>query len=235
MKKNLLAVFVGLFLIGSSANAIEFSLGVSANGGAFDATGHEVRTEQGSTLSDKNKSDDLYLLYGSVFGEIHLSDLPLPLPVNARVGISYVPYALESETTESTHRSKTKAQGGTGEADRSQKVQVDLEDLASIYLSFYNDAGFFVKLGAMQGDLVTNESLDSGSSYGNTTLEGVMAGVGLERNLDNGMFVRAEVNYSEYDNVSLEATTASDDSHTNKITVKDLSGFTGALSIGKSF
>jgi hypothetical protein len=62
-----------------------------------------------------------------------------------------------------------------------------------------------------------------------------MAGVGLDRDLDNGMFFRAEVNYSEFDNIVLNATTQSDDSHTNKITVKDLSGFTGALSIGKSF
>jgi len=222
-----------LFLIGNSANAVEFSIGASANGGVFDATGNEVRSESGSTLANKSRTEDLYLLYGSVFGEMHLPDLPLP--VNARVGISYVPYALESETTESTQKSLTAAQGGTGEADRTQKVQVDLEDLASIYLSLYNDDGYFVKVGAMQGDLVTNESLDSGSTYGNTTLEGVMAGVGLERNLDNGMFVRAEVNYTQYDNITLNATTASGDSHSNKITVKDLSGFTGALSIGKSF
>lgn len=228
MKNKLLAVFVGLFLIGSSANAIDFSIGASVNGGAFDATGSEVRTESSSTLSNKSKSQDLHLLYGSVFGEMHLSE-------NVRVGISYVPYALESETNESIQGSLTAAQGGTGEADRTQKVQVDLEDLTSLYLSLFNDGGFFVKVGAMQGDLVTNESLDSGSTYGNTTLDGVMAGVGLDRDLDNGMFFRAEVNYSEFDNIVLNATTQSDDSHTNKITVKDLSGFTGALSIGKSF
>ncbi len=234
MKNKLLAVFVGLFLIGNSANALEFSLGASANVGMLDATGHEVRRNaQGGTLSNKNKSQDLFIPYGSVFGEVHLPELPLP--VNARVGLSYVPYALESTTTESTQKSLTQAQGGTGEADRTQKVQVDLEDLASLYLSLYTDAGFFVKIGAMQGDLVTNENLDSGSTYGNTTLEGVMAGVGLERNLDNGMFVRAEVNYSEYDNITLTATTTSSDDHSNKISVKDLSGFTGALSIGKSF
>ena len=234
MKKKLLAVFVGLFLIGNSANAVEFSIGASANVGMFDASGHEIRNNaQGTNLSNKSKTQDLFIPYGSVFGEMHLPELPLP--VNARVGISYVPYALESETTESTQRSLTAAQGGTGEANRTQKVQVDLQDLASLYLSLYTDAGFFVKVGAMQGDLITNESLDSGSTYGNATLEGVMAGVGLERNLDNGMFIRAEVNYSQYDNITLNATTTSSDDHTNKVTVKNLNGYTGALSIGKSF
>ena len=228
MKKFTKILIASLMVSMTQANSVEFSLGASGTAGFFDLSGSETRSESGSLIRETSKSDEAYIGYGSIFGEIHL-------PYNLRFGLNHVPYALESETTESTHTSKTLAQGGTGEADRTQKVQVDLEDLTSLYLSLFNDDGFFVKVGAMQGDLVTNESLDSGSTYGNTTLEGVMAGVGLDRNLDNGMFFRAEINYSEYDNVSLNATTQSDDSHTNKITVKDLSGFTGALSIGKSF
>jgi len=77
--------------------------------------------------------------------------------------------------------------------------------------------------------------LGSGSSYGNATLEGLMAGVGYEKDLDNGLFIRAEVNYVDYDNISLNATTQSDDSHTNNISVNNLDGYTGALSVGKTF
>ena len=226
--KKLLLVITSLLLTISTSKAVDFSLGLTANGGVYDANGSETRTESSSTLSSKSRSEDLYLAYGSLFAEMHLND-------NLRLGVSYVPYALESETTESTQTSLTAAQGGTGEADRSQKVQVDLENLASIYISLYHDTGFFVKAGALQGDLVTNESLDSGSSYGNATLDGVIAGVGYEKDLDSGLFIRAEVSYVDYDDISLTATTQSDDSHTNKISVKDLDGYTGALSIGKTF
>jgi len=226
--KKLLIVITSLLLTISTSNAVDFSLGLTANGGVYDANGSETRTESSSTLSSKSRSEDLYLAYGSLFAEMHLND-------NLRLGVSYVPYALESETTESTQTSLTAAQGGTGEADRSQKVQVDLENLASLYISLYHDTGFFVKAGALQGDLVTNESLDSGSSYGNATLDGVIAGVGYEKDLDSGLFIRAEVSYVDYDDISLTATTQSDDSHTNKISVKDLDGYTGALSIGKTF
>jgi len=226
--KKLISLITFLLLSLNTSNAVEFSVGLSANGGVYDASGTEKRDESGTNLSTKSKAEDLYLAYGSIFAEMHLND-------NARLGISYVPYALESETTESTQRSLNAAQGGTGEADRSQKVQVDLEDLTSIYVSLYHDTGFFIKAGAMQGDLVTNENLGSGSSYGNATLEGLMAGVGYEKDLDNGLFIRAEVNYVDYDNISLNATTQSDDSHTNNISVNNLDGYTGALSVGKTF
>ena len=227
--KKLLPIFISFFLTISSSNAVEFSLGLSANGGILNANGTEDRIEQGINLSSKSRSEDLYVAYGSIFAEVHLlNDI-------ARLGISHVPYALESETTESTQTSLNQAQGGTGEADRSQKVQVDLENLTTMYISLYHSTGFFVKAGAMQGDLITNESLDSGSSYGNATLEGITAGVGYERDLDNGLFIRAEVNYVDYDDIALSATTQSDDSHFNNIALKDLDGYTGALSVGKTF
>jgi hypothetical protein len=50
--------------------------------------------------------------------------------------------------------------------------------------------------------------------------------------LNDGIFIRAEINYTEFDDITLNSS-GSDNS--NKIEVKDLDGITGALSVGKTF
>ena len=192
-------------------------------------SGSETRTESGSTIKESSKSDEAYFGYGSIFGEVHL-------PFNLRFGLNHVPYTLESETTSSTHRSKTTDQGGTGEADRAQNVQVDLDNITTAYLSIYNNKGLFLKAGVIAGDLITNESLATGSSYGNADLEGYVFGAGYERNLDNGLFIRAEMNYTDYEDIVLTSTpSGTGDSHTNTIDLNSVEGRTGSIFIGKTF
>jgi hypothetical protein len=81
-------------------------------------------------------------------------------------------------------------------SDGTNNVQVDVENLASVYISLYHDTGAFVKAGFMQGDLKTNESLYTGSTYGDADLEGYLVGGGFEKNLNDGIFIRAEINYT---------------------------------------
>ena len=216
MKKIYLSAVFSLFLINNALSDI--SLGISGTMSALNADGKEVV----SNTTTHTKSDKVYMGYASIFGEAHLGS-------NLRLGLSYVPYSMESETTESTHISKSVAQGGTGEADRSQKVQVDIEDLTTLYLSYhYNN--FFGKVGIIQADLITNESLDTGSTYGNADLKGTMYGAGFEKDLDNGMFLRGEVSYNDFDNIKLTST-----ANSNTIDVTGISGTSAAISIGKTF
>ena len=73
-----------------------------------------------------------------------------------------------------------------------------------------------------------NESLNTGSAYGNSTLDGSSIGFGYNMDMDNGLCVRAEGNYMTFDGVSL---TSAD----NTIKLKNLDGVTGKISVGKSF
>jgi len=214
--KKLLLIIVTLGFTLSNSFALEYSVGASGNVGKYSPSG----TETINSATPVSTSEDIYAPYASIFGEVHLND-------NLRLGLSYVPYALESETRENARTSFTPAvSNGTN------NVQVDVENLASAYISLYHDTGAFVKAGIIQGDLKTNESLYTGSSYGDADLEGYIVGGGFEKNLNDGIFVRAEINYSEFDDITLNST-GSDNS--NKIEVKNLDGITGALSIGKTF
>lgn len=222
--KKLISIIVAATLSAFTVNAENISIGISGNVGMLEATGTETFNSKKAS-----KSDDLAIGYVSGFAELHV---PLNLGIgNLRVGASYVPYALESETNTSVQGSFNADQGGTGEADRTQKIQVDIEDLTTYYLSYHVNM-FYVKAGVIEADLITNEKLDSGSSYGNSSLEGTFYGVGFDKNLSDGIFVRGELGQTDFDSIKLTST-GSD--NTNVIDISGLSGTNFAISVGKSF
>ena len=61
-------------------------------------------------------------------------------------------------------------------------------------------------------------------------IDGVSLGIGYNKDFDNGMFLRAEGNYMEFDGTSVTSSSGS-----QKITLDSLDGVTGKLSLGKSF
>ena len=261
--KKILAVICLSFLSLTFANA-EVSMGISGNVGMLSADGKETitgtsetnviwgatsaaaRTAGTESTSSSKGSEDLAIGYVSGFLEAGVFGTGL------RLGLSYVPYALESETTEnarydncSNNESHLDA-NSVSDADVNvcptapgkNKVSVDLEDLITMYVAYHHELempfvdSFFIKAGLLQADVITGESLASGSQYGNTDLQGEFLGLGIEKNLDTGMFVRLEGNVTQFDNIKLTNTNSE---NTNTIDVTGLDGATATISIGKTF
>jgi hypothetical protein len=264
--KKILAVICFSFLSLSFANAEILSVGISGNVGLLEADGKEtitgtsqrditygnnnqrLRADGVSATSTSSDSEDIAIGYVSVFGEAHLFDTGL------RIGVSYVPYALESETTSNTRHdncSEDYSNGKDGEDNTAgtntcvattQEVQIDVEDLVTMYVAYHHDidAGFvdsvFFKGGVMEADVITKEKLASGSEYGNATLSGQFIGLGVEKNMDNGLFVRVEGNVTQYQNIKLaNQADGTVDENSNTIEITNLDGASATLSIGKSF
>ena len=78
--------------------------------------------------------------------------------------------------------------------------------------------------------MLTKETLGTGSTYGDTALDGHMIGAGVDTILDNGIFIRAEANYQDFNGVSITSSSGS-----QKITLDNLDGLVGKVSIGKTF
>ena len=256
--KKILAVICFGFLSFNAANSETLTFGVSGSAGMLEADGKETITgtsqrdttgSEGtltkgsgtSATASTRGSDEVFVGYVSVFGEIHMFDTGL------RLGLSYVPYALESETTDNTRHdncSRDYSDGKTGNntcTATTQTVQVDVEDLTMIYAAYHADLdlGFidsaFVKAGIIEADVITKELLASGSKYPNAELSGQFLGLGVEKNLEDGMFVRVEAGLTEFDSITLTNSVTDTHENNNTIAITGLDGATATISVGKTF
>jgi hypothetical protein len=159
--------------------------------------------------------------YGSIFVEKTLGDY-------ITVGIDYVPEDLDTETV-STTKQKLEANGTF--TNDTQNVKVSFQDMFTYYAALNLTENFYVKAGMVEVDLITQESLDTGGTYGDTSLDGTMLGAGYNKDLTNGIFIRAEGNYIDFDDVTLN----SSGGNTRFIKATSIAGLNGKLSIGKSF
>ena len=227
MKKTLIALFIAMFSFGSASADAGVSIGVSANMGLFAATATEFDegTHGTTTGPDESNTESEYLGLGyvSIFVE---KDLGV-----AFIGVDYVPQSLETETKDSQRNDCTGTEtcAGSDFTTVTNTIKVEFNDLVTAYAGL-KIGNAYVKAGVVQVDLDTKENLGTGSSYGNTSMDGVMLGVGGQTTLDNGMFIRAEANFMEFDPVSLTS-----DTTVNKITLDELNGVSGKVSIGTTF
>lgn len=223
MKKLITTAFGLLLFINSASAEVGINVGISGQLGLFAATATETDTgTHGTTTGDNETNSDsefIGLGYASIFVEKELGRFA--------IGVDYVPSALETETSETIVDDQ---KDGAATAKKTNKVQVDFEDLTTIYLALNVTENAYVKAGYMQVDVITNESLGTGSTYGDTDLNGTSIGIGYHKDFDNGVFLRAEGNYMEFDGASVTSSSGS-----QKISLDSLDGVSGKLSLGKSF
>ena len=257
--KKILAAICFSFLSLSFANAGILTLGISGNASLLSVDGKETisgttnagvdwgdtsagtRAATATAATTESTSDDLAIGYITLFGELGLFDTGL------RVGLSYVPYALESETTENVRNDNcSQVEGHLDEPVASQtcsattsKVGVDLEDLITMYVSYHHDldlpfvSSVFIKAGIIEADVITRDVLSSGSQYPNTSLAGDFFGLGFEKNLEEqGLFVRLEGGITEFDSIKL---VNSNSENSNTINITGMDGASATISIGKTF
>jgi len=226
MKKIIFSIIL-MLCFGFNANAEKgVNAGVTLLYGAFDVSGASEKlaanhtsgagsaTEVKASAEGDNAEGDFGL--ASIFIEKTLGD-------RFAIGIDYVPMSADSETAENIN---TNAAGTTF----TNTVQVDFEDLTTAY-AMINLGPIYVKAGVMTVDVSTNETLATGGSYGDTELDGTMFAIGMDRELDNGAFVRFEGTVMEFDGVELTNKTDS----TKSIKVDGIDGYGARISIGKSF
>ena len=233
MKKFLIAI-VALMTSISFANAERFSMGVTVKGGVFEADGaSEIfsgdhagnRSSTKVTKSTATEGEDAEAAYamGSIFLEAALSD-------QVSLGINYVPHSMETETATNTQNiGNLPADPGSGE--KVNTVSLSFEDLTTIYALININDNVYVKAGYLDVEVVTEETLATGGSYGNTSLDGYEIALGYSMDLADGMFARIEASYMDLDGATL---TNKNDS-TKSVKADGISGYGAGISIGKSF
>ena len=81
----------------------------------------------------------------------------------------------------------------------------------------------------------TQESLGTGSAYGNVDLDGTLVGVGIRGDFGDSMFYKLEGTYTDYDSLNLTSTVARTGVTTNNKISADLDVTQIKLGIGIRF
>jgi hypothetical protein len=238
MKKILISILLLLGTFSIASAEVGVKIGVSANIGTYEYSGKDSdldsNTSQGSTETNIAKTEEALAGMGSIFIEKTLGFLPGPFG-RLSIGYDHVPHELKSGSeSRADDDLKAKPSGGTSTENRiraTNSVAVTLDNINTIYVLANITDWLYIKAGAQELDVNTRESLDTGSTYGNTSIDGTILGLGLHFQTAGGMFTRFEVNETSLDGATLASTNNTD----NKVTLDGIDGTSARVSIGKSF
>ena len=221
-KIAILAISFVSFLGIQTASALEgITLGISANYSAFMGTGKETSSSGADTTTKKITEEDgaFDTTVGAIFVEYAVGDA-------VSLGIERVMEDMQTPTN--TNVQHTSA---TNQDPLTNTVKADFKDHTTLYANISMPFNTYLKLGYAMVDVATGEALGTGGAYPDVDTTGYTIGLGYQHTADNGMFIRAELSASEYDNVSATNTNEAD----KEVTVSDMYGATAALKIGKTF
>ena len=193
----------------TSVALAESRMGVSAAYMMFSTSGSETLRDT-SKLTNGTHDDEV--LVPSLFIEV-MSDTGLG------VGVDYVPVAEIGSKSGADDDIET-----TG----ANKASAELASHVTLYAIAEGSNGFYGKLGVAFADVDTTETLATGDAYGNADTHGYMIAIGKNFQSSCDYFVRGDLSYTTYDEISITSTGGS--------TVKaDFDSMAATISVGKSF
>ena len=219
--KKIFAILAAL-IFSTSAYAVDLSsfsgsIGLTGNYGLYGADGKEENTNSSGVLERTTKKDGAAFVdgYASVFAELNFND-------NFALGIDYVLGEVD------TPKNINSGEGGDDTTDI--EVEAAFEELTTIYALLKSDIGVYAKIGFSTMDIdVTSKNAGTYADPGNT--DGEQYALGYQYDGDNGVGFRAELAYHEFDSVSAN----NGQTDKNTLTVTDMRGATGRISVVKSF
>jgi len=217
MKKTLLVIMITMLTFVGKSYA-EMSYGVSLAFTQINADGSE--TEGGES---NNGSADNNVVIPSLFAEYAYSD-------TVSIGLDYIPMTADvSDKAKKRTDTETSVTGTTTEVttSRAQSAQAELSNHVTLYSNYMLNDTAYVKAGVAFVQLKTDESLGTGSNYGNDTVDGYTIGLG-GRSEFAGLFTSYAVEYTDFSSLDLTSTTG------NSISA-DIDVLEVKISVGKRF
>ena len=215
MKKiaiNFLAVLFISALSFTKAIAMDMTIGVSGAVANLQADGSETETGAVSAETHKASVSNTFAT-ASIFAEAQFGRLAF--------GVDYIP--MDADVSDKTHvrtDTETSVTGTTTATTtaRSQSAAAEVSDHITLYANYYLSDGFYLHVGHASVDVSTNETLETGSKYGNVSIDGIQYGFGFQMT-DN---FRLEAAHTDYDDVSITSSVARTGVTTNNKVSADL-------------
>ena len=229
MKKIISAIFATMCLVAFQAPAqaadVSFSVGFAGNQGGYHARGTELIAQSADQSTAEVTSE------AGVFEDSHPSFfLELNVGDNMTVGAEFAMDDIETPQNTNIQFDKDAA-SGTG-SSVTNTAQAEFSDKTTVYIQARMLGGLYSKIMYHNVNVISKESLGTDGAYGDATVEGLGLGMGYQHDLDDlGIFIRAEITASAYEDV--KAVNTNDVSKV--IRVKDMYGAEGSIRIGKTF
>jgi len=198
VKKTLIAAIAMALLTFTSSFAGSFAVGISAADAKVEADGSET---EGAEVTKKSVSSDAVI--GQIFAEYAFEN-------NITLGYEFIP--IEAKITDLTHSRAEQETSRTGtQSTTNSRLQVAdavLDNHHTYYLELPFKA-FYFKAGIVEADLITKETTDgaNGGTYGNTSVDGELYGIGVRKMMNDNAFVKLEYTTTDYDDIKLTSTT----------------------------
>ena len=215
MKKiaiNFLAVLFISALSFTKVFAAEYTMGISGAIVQLEADGSETETGAVSAETHKASVSNTFAT-GSIFAEAQFGRIAF--------GVDYIP--MDADVSDATHtrtdlETSVTSTAAEVETARTQTASAEVSDHITLYANYYLSDGFYLHVGHASVDVSTNETLETGSKYGNVSIDGIQYGFGFQMT-DN---LRLEAAYTDYDDVSITSSVARTGVTTNNKISADL-------------
>ena len=229
MKKIISAIFATMCLVAFQAPAqaadVSFSVGFAGNQGGYHARGTELIAQSAdqSTAEVTSEAGVFEDSHPSFFLEMNIGD-------NMTVGAEFAMDDIQTPENTNVQFDKDAAAGSGSSVTNT--AQAEFSDKTTVYIQARMLGGLYTKIMYHNVNVVSQESLGTDGAYGDATVEGLGLGIGYQYDLDDmGIFVRAEVTASGYEDVKAINTNDVD----KYITVDSMYGAEGSIRIGKTF
>ena len=222
--KNIKALSLAflLTLFGSSHALAEYGITVGLTGSMamIEASGQET---EGGEVSRGEVSNNTGV--GSIF--VEYNDI---LGSGFSLGVDYIPGSADVSSSIKS-RSDANSEGDSA----TNKAQAEIDAHTTYYATYGTDSGAYLKVGYVQADLNTLETLGTGSKYANETLSGWEVGAGVEFDVYASTVGRFELTHIDYGDIEIRSSVARAGVATNNLIEADLDVTRLSASLGYKF
>jgi len=228
--KTMMLSTIAIVALTANAYAGSIGFGVTGSLAGVTAKGTELEgaVEKSQTTSVANES-----MLGSVFAEYTFDG-----DHGMSFGVDWIPTSA-NVNADTLSRTDTEAsqEGTLAETAVSQirSAQAEVDNYLTYYAELPLHGGLYAKGGFSTMDVNTLESIGSGKTYGNKSVDGTMWGIGYKNTFGSRGFYKVEGTHTTFDGFTINEAGQSTNSGQNSVTVSDLIVKRGQFSIGYSF
>ena len=203
--KNTLIAVIAITFLSTSAFAGSVGFGVTGSIAIIEGSGSDNDgTSTGAnatseTNREANASNNVGI--GSVFAEyIFDGDHGMTF------GIDWIPGSADVNSKKLSRIDATLDAGEATQDDGTYTAQAEVENHMTYYAELPIHGGLYVKAGLVEMDVNTTET-SIGGTYGNTSVDGTMLGLGYKVGLGESSYYKLEGTQTAFDTITLNSTT----------------------------